>query len=107
MTRFSDGDPDEAMIRDVQAHLQRLSEQLGQPRDAVEIAQLYQSAQELVGHLSPNPLTLARVAGVLLVYRLPNTDRDEATWFKTQLKDSQDNEAVEELIDSISRPDAL
>jgi hypothetical protein len=91
----------------IQENLRQLSEQLGQPQDAATIAYLYESAQELLDHLSPDPLTVGRVAGVLLVYQLPDTDPNEAKWFKSELRACQDNESVEELIDSIFRPDAL
>lgn len=98
---------DETIVQAVQESLQQMALQLGQPHDATAIRQLYESAQELVSHLSPDPLTLARLAGVLLVYQLPDTDRDEVKWFKSEVRNCQDVEAIEDLIDSISRPDAL
>lgn len=81
--------------------------QLGLLHDADAIQKLYETAQGLVGHLSPDTLTLARVAGVLLVYQLPDTDPGEVQWFKSQLQNCPDVESIEELIDSVSRPDAL
>ena len=93
--------------QEIQENLRQMSVQLGQPQDAAQIAQIYQSAQGLLNHVAPDPLTLARVAGVLLVYQLSDADPDEAKWFKAQLRDCQDEESIEELIDSISRPDAL
>lgn len=107
MTYFSDSDEDATIVQAVQDNLQQLSRQLGQPQDADSIQRLYDSAQELLSHLAPDPLTIARVAGVLLVYQLPDTDPDEMKWFKAELSNCQDDESVEELIDSISRPDAL
>ncbi len=102
-------DPDDPteISQEIQEQLQQLSVQLGHPQGTDQIERLYQSAQTLLAHLAPDPLTLARVAGILLVYQLPDTDPEEAKWFKAELKDCQDDEAVEELIDSISRPDSL
>ena len=97
----------EARVQAVQENLQQISIQLGQPQDAGAIEQLYQTAQALLSHLSPEPLTLARVAGVLLVYQLPDTDPNEVKWFKSELQNCPDVESIEELIDSISRPDSL
>ncbi len=97
----------EARVQAVQENLRQMSIQLGQPQNTAAIARLYESAQGLLDHLAPDPLTVARVAGVLLVYQLPDTDPDEVEWFQTQLHDCQDEETVDELIDSLSRPDAL
>jgi hypothetical protein len=80
---------------------------LGQPKDTAAIAQLCTEAQTLVQDIAADELTLARVMDVLRVYQLPGTDPDEVQWFKTALQECQDSESVEELIDSISRPDAL
>lgn len=107
MLYSSNSDENAVVVQAVQDNLQQLSRQLGQPQDADSIQQLYESAQGLLNHLAPDPLTVARVAGVLLVYQLPDTDPNEAEWFQTELGNCQDTEAVEELIDSISRPDAL
>ncbi|GAP99700.1 hypothetical protein [Leptolyngbya sp. NIES-2104] len=94
-------------IQAVQQNLQQVAQQLGQPDDAASIQQLYGDAQSLMSHLLPDPLTLARVAGVLLVYQLPDTEPDEVHWFKSELQNCLDVESVEELIDSLSRPDGL
>ncbi|MGG6263470.1 hypothetical protein ACQ4M3_03820 [Leptolyngbya sp. AN03gr2] len=91
----------------VQDHLKQIALQLGQPHDTAAIQQLYESAEALVSQLDPDPLTLARLAGVLLVYQLPDTDRDEVKWFKSEVQNCEDVEAIEDLIDSISRPDSL
>ncbi len=107
MAYFLDRDEDETLVQEIQESLQQLSVQLGKPQDADAIAQLYQTTQTLLSHLSLDPLTLARVAGILLVYRLSKADPDEVKWFKAALQDCQDDESVEELIDSIHRPDAL
>ena len=107
MAHSLDDDENSEVSQEIQENLQQISVQLGQPQDADQIAQLYQSAQVLLDHIASDPLTLARVAGVLLVYQLSDTDPDEAKWFKAELRDCQDEESVEELIDSISRPDAL
>lgn len=103
MNHFDDMDT----IQAVQQNLQQVAQQLGQPDDTATIRQLYKSAQELVSHLSPDPLTLVRVAGVLLVYQLPDTEPDEVRWFKSELQNCPDVESIEELIDSLSRPDSL
>lgn len=98
---------DENTVQAVKQNLQQLAAQLAQPDDVNTIEALYETVQELVSHLSPDPLTLARVAGVLLVYQLPDTDPSEVQWFKSQLQQCSDLESIEELIDSLSRPDAL
>jgi hypothetical protein len=107
MAHSLDNDENAEVSQEIQENLRQISVQLGYPQDAAQIAQLYQSTQVLLDHLAPDSLTLARVAGVLLVYRLSAADPDEAKWFKAQLRDCQDEESIEELIDSISRPDAL
>lgn len=106
MAYFSDSNEAET-AQAIQEHLQQMSIQLGHPLDADAIQQLYQLAEALVGHLAPDPLTTARVAGILLVYQISDADPEEAKWFKTELRNCQDEESIEELIDSISRPDAL
>ncbi len=57
--------------------------------------------------ISPSPLTLARVAGTLLVYQVQDTELEESQWFNNQVKQCLDEEEVEELIESIHRTDAL
>jgi hypothetical protein len=107
MAHSLDDDENAEVSQEIQENLQQISVQMGQPQDAVQIAQIYQSAQVLLDHVAPDPLTLARVVGVLLVYQLSDADPDEAKWFKGQLRDCQDEKSIEESIDSISRPDAL
>lgn len=101
--------PDEAatLVQAVQENLQQIALQLGRSNDPVAIKELYRSAEGLVSHLSPDPLTVARVAGVLLVYQVSEVDPDEVKWFKTELQACSDLESIEELIDSISRTDSL
>jgi len=91
----------------IQENLKQLSAQLGSPLDKASIREIYQNACDLLSHVSPSPLTLARVAGTLLVYRIQNTETEETEWFNTQVKQCQDEEEVEELIESINRTDAL
>lgn len=91
----------------IQESLEELSAQLGYPLDKASVKQIYQNACDLLSHLSPSPITLARVAGTLLVYRVKDTEPQESEWFNTQIKQCQDEEEVEELIESISRIDAL
>lgn len=107
MSDLPNPNEDTDFIRAVQANLQEVALQLGQQQDAAAIASLYQTAGLLVSHLSPDPLTVARVAGVLLVYQLPDTDPNEVKWFENELKNCSDVESIEELIDSLSRLDAL
>jgi hypothetical protein len=55
--------------------------ELEHPQDAEAIQQLYQKAQGLLSHFASDPLTIARVTGVLLVYQLLGTDPEEVKWF--------------------------
>jgi hypothetical protein len=91
----------------IQENLKQLSAQLGSPLDESSIIEIYQDACDLLSHLSPSPLTLARVAGILLVYRIQDTEPEESKWFSSQVKQCLDEEEVEELIESMSRTDAL
>jgi hypothetical protein len=91
----------------IQENLKQLSAQLGTPLDEASIMEIYQNACDLLSHVSPSPLTLARVAGTLLVYRVNDTEPEEVKWFNTQVQQCLDEEEVEELIESISRTDAL
>ncbi|WP_068819537.1 hypothetical protein [Phormidesmis priestleyi] len=104
---YPSDDAQAELVQAVQDNLQQMSILLGQPQGAEAIKQLYQAAQAHLSHLSPDPLTLARVVGVLLVYQLPGTDPDEVKWFESELQNCPDVESIEELIDSISRPDSL
>ncbi len=91
----------------IQESLKQLSAQLGSPLNEASIMEIYQNACDLLSHVSPSPLTLARVSATLLVYRVKDTESEEIEWFNTQVKQCQDEEEVEELIESISRTDSL
>ncbi|MBD2520190.1 hypothetical protein H6G93_35670 [Nostoc sp. FACHB-973] len=91
----------------IQENLKQLSALLGFPLDESSVIEIYQNACDLLSHVSPSPLTLARVAGTLLVYRVTDTEPEEFEWFSTQVKQCLDEEEVEELIESIHRTDAL
>lgn len=91
----------------IQENLKQLSTQLGSPLDEVSVMEIYQNACDLLSQVSPSPLTVARVAGTLLVYRVKDTEPEEIKWFNNQVKQCLDEEEVEELIESISRTDAL
>jgi hypothetical protein len=91
----------------IQEHLLQLSAQLGEPLDRASIDRIYQNARDLLSHISPAPVTLARVAGTLLVYQLQDLEGDELKWFNTQIQQCLDEEEVEEVIESIHRTDAL
>jgi hypothetical protein len=91
----------------IQENLKQLSDQLGTPLDEASVMEIYQNACSLLSHVSPSPLTLARVAGTLLVYQIEDTEPEEIKWFNTQVKQCLDEEEVEELIESIHRTDAL
>jgi Tfp pilus assembly protein FimV len=91
----------------IQENLKELSAQLGSPLDKASVKQIYQNACDLLSHVSPSPLTLARVAGTLLVYRVKEIEPQEIEWFNTQIKQCLDEEEVEELIESLSRTDSL
>jgi hypothetical protein len=91
----------------IQEHLDRLSNQLGHPLDRETIDELYQDAKNLLSHIDPDPVTLARVAGVLLVYRIQDSEAEEMVWFKDQIEHCIDDEEVEETIESLHRIDSL
>lgn len=87
--------------------LYQLSIQLGQPLDRATVENIYQHAQDLLTHISPAPVTLARVAGVLLVYHIQNPEAEELKWFNAQIEQCVDDEEVEESIESLHRIDTL
>ncbi|MGJ5629913.1 hypothetical protein [Nostoc sp. CALU 1950] len=91
----------------IQEDLKQLSAQLGSPLSELSVMEIYQNACDLLSHVSPSRLTLARVAGTLLVYRVTDTEPEEFEWFTTQMKQCLDEEEVEELIESIHRTDGL
>jgi hypothetical protein len=70
----------------------RLSTQLGHPLDKASVKQMYQNARDLLSHISPTPVTLARVAGTLLVYHIQDPDGEEVKWFKAQIEQCSDEE---------------
>ncbi|MGJ5632326.1 hypothetical protein [Nostoc sp. CALU 1950] len=80
---------------------------MGSPLYEASVIEIYQNACDLLSHISPSPLTLARVAGTLLVYQIEDTEPEEMKWFNTQVKQCLDEEEVEELIESVYRTDAL
>ena len=91
----------------IQKSLQESAAQMGQPLSNVVAEQLYQDAKDLLAHLSHEHLTLARVAGILLVYRVQDTEPEELEWFKAQVQQGSSDEELEELIESMHRVDAL
>ena len=91
----------------IQESLLQLSIQLGHPLDKASVDRLYQNALDLLSHISPTPVTLARVAGTLLVYHIQDPEGDELKWFKAQIEQCLDEEEVEESIESLHRTDAL
>ena len=91
----------------IQESLLQLSNQLGHPIDQPSVEQIYQHARDLLSHISPTPVTLARVAGTLLVYHIQDPEGDELKWFKAQIEQCLDEEEVEESIESLHRTDAL
>jgi hypothetical protein len=92
----------------IQESLLQLSTHLGHPLDQSSVDQQYQNAQDLLSHISPTPVTLARVAGTSLVYHVQDPEGDELKWFKAQIEQCLDEEEeVEESIESLHRTDAL
>jgi hypothetical protein len=91
----------------IQESLLQLSIQLGHPLDQLSVDRLYQNARDLLSHISPTPVTLARVGGTLLVYHIQDPEGDELKWFKAQIEQCLDEEEVEESIESLHRTDAL
>lgn len=94
---------DDAIQSAIQQSLQDIAAQMGEPITLEIAAQLYQEAVDLLSHVDYAPITLARVAGTLLVYQLQNIEPEELKWFKTQIKQTTEAEEVEELIESMSR----
>jgi hypothetical protein len=93
--------------RSIQQSLQEIASQMGQPLDEVAAERLYQDASLLLNGIECEPLTLARVAGTLLVYKVQATEPEEVEWFKSQVQQCSTDEEIEELIESIHRTDAL
>lgn len=90
----------------IQQSLQEIASQMGEPLNEVAAERLYQDANALLNHV-PEPLTLARVAGTLLVYRIQDTEPEELEWFESQVQQCSSDEEIEELIESLHRTDAL
>jgi hypothetical protein len=107
MSNFISHEQEPDFDSSIQESLKQLCAQLGSPLDETSVMQIYQNACDLLSHLSPSPLTLARVAGTLLVYQVQDTEPEELNWFNTQVRQCLDEEEVEELIESIYRTDAL
>ncbi len=93
--------------RSIQQSLQEIASQMGQPLDEVAAERLYQDASVLLDRIPCEPLTLARLAGTLLVYQMQKTEPEELEWFQSQVQQCSTDEEVEELIESINRTDAL
>ena len=91
----------------IQESLLQLSIQLGYPLDRASVEQIYQTALDLLSRISHTPVTLARVAGTLLVYHIQDPEGEELKWFKAQIEQCLDEEEVEESIESLHRTDAL
>ncbi len=91
----------------IEQSLQEMAAQIGQPISARRAEQLYQEAVELLSHVACAPITLARVAGTLLVYQMQNSEPEVLEWFRDQVQHCSDDEEVEELIESIHRIDTL
>lgn len=91
----------------IQQSLQDIASQIGEPLNEDAANQLYQEAEALLHHVPHEPLTLARVAGTLLVYRKQDTEPEELEWFKSQVQQCSSDEEIEELMESLHRTDAL
>jgi hypothetical protein len=91
----------------IQQSLQEIASQMGQSIDASIAERLYLDASTLLNHISYEPLTLAHVAGILLVYQVQDIETEETEWFRSQVQQCPSDEDVEELIESMHRSDAL
>jgi anthranilate phosphoribosyltransferase len=91
----------------IEQMLQDIALQMEQPLDASDAEHLYQEAKDLLNEISYEPLTLARVAGILMVYKAKGAEPEEVEWFKSQIRQFSDVEEVEELIESVHRVDSL
>jgi hypothetical protein len=88
--------------------LQEIALQMHHPINEATAVKLYNEATELVSHLNVTPLTVARVAGTLLVYQVQKgIEAEEQVWFKAQVQQCSEEEEVEELIESLHRTDGL
>jgi hypothetical protein len=93
----------------IQQSLQEIAVQMGHRISEKQAKRLYQEAVDCLDHLAYAPITLARVAGTLLIYQLQTIEVEEGEleWFQTQLQQCSNDEEVEELIESLHRTDAL
>jgi anaerobic ribonucleoside-triphosphate reductase len=98
---------DDSLQAAIQQSLQEIAEQMGEPITSEIATQLYREAVDLLSHVDYAPITLARVAGALLVYQVKQVEAEEVEWFKSQIQEATEAEAIEELIESMSRTDAL
>ena len=99
---------DKQLQMTIQQSLQDIAVQMGHPINEMTAKQIYQEAVELLSHMSYAPITLARIAGTLLVYQVQEgIEPEEPQWFKTQVQQCSDDAEVEELIESLHRTDAL
>ncbi|GAB4384484.1 MAG: hypothetical protein Kow00121_48040 [Elainellaceae cyanobacterium] len=104
---YSPSSEDQSLRVIIQQNLQDIAEQMGYPIAEQAANRLYQEAVNLLGAIAYEPITLARVAGSLLVYQLQKIEAEEVEWFKSQIQQCTDGEEVEELIESLHRTDAL
>ena len=98
---------EQQLQRSIEQSLQEIASQMEQPVDKQVIRQVYQNAVDLLNHVAYAPITLARLAGTLLVYQLQNIELEEVEWFKSQVKECLSDEEIEELIESLHRVDSL
>jgi hypothetical protein len=96
-------DEDDPLRANIEAILQNLAQQMGEPITQATATQIYREASDLLSHLDYAPITLARLAGTLLVYGLKPTEPEELDWLKGQIQAATEAEEVEELIESMSR----
>lgn len=100
MPSFSE---DQSIQLTIQHSLQDMAVQMKAPISPKNATQLYIEAVDLLNHLDYAPITLARVAGTLLVYQIQQIEPEELAWLKQQIQEATEAEAVEELIESLSR----
>jgi RNA-directed DNA polymerase len=91
----------------IQSSLQEIAAQMGQSLNASTTEKIYADAAALISHISYEPLTLAHVAGTLLVFQVQEAETEEVEWFRSQVQQCPSDEEVEELIESMHRADAL
>ncbi|MBW4466008.1 MAG: hypothetical protein KME07_11290 [Pegethrix bostrychoides GSE-TBD4-15B] len=98
---------DDPLQLTIQQSLQDIAVQMGRPIALETAAQLYRESVSLLSHIDYAPITLARVAGTLLVFQSQQIEPEELEWFKAQIQTASESEEVEELIESMNRRDAL